>query len=511
MKEIGKTVLEVKHATKRFPGVTALDDVSFDLRAGEVHILVGENGAGKSTLAKIILGAHIPEEGEIYLHGEKQDFKSSKDALEKGISSVYQEFNLVPYLNVAQNIFFAREYNSNIPGIVDSKKMHKEAKELLLSLGVDYIDTKRRVKYLSVAEQQMVEIAKALSTDPKIIIFDEPTAALSEREVKAFFEKIHQLKKAGIAIVYVSHRLYEFEQIGDRMTVLRDGKYIGTENVGEISDDDLVKMMVGRDISQVYVRTPNDHTEEVLRTEGLSNRNKTVKNANIRVNKGEIVGLAGLVGAGRTELANMIFGIDKPASGKVFIHGEEVIPNSPHQMRKKGIGLLPEDRKKQGLATRHSIAWNVLTVSLRDYFPKFFVSDKKLADISNQFIKDYNIKTSGSDKVVKFLSGGNQQKVVVAKWLSADSDIIIFDEPTRGIDVGAKMEIYALMDALALQGKAIIMISSELPEVIGLSDRLYVMYEGDIVGEYVNDELTIEEIGSKMMLGDGIKDEQKAI
>lgn len=507
MGKIGETVLEVRNATKEFPGVKALDQVDFDLRAGEVHILVGENGAGKSTLAKIILGTYIPDEGEVFLHNEKQNFKNSKDALEKGIASVYQEFNLIPFLNVAQNIFFAREYESNIPGIVDSPRMHKEAKEILASLGVDYIDTRKKVKYLGVAEQQMVEIAKALSINPKIMIFDEPTAALSDREVKAFFKKIHQLKAAGIAIVYVSHRMYEFAEIGDRITVLRDGKYIGTVNVGEISDDDLVKMMVGRDISQVYVRTPNDHKEEVLRTQNLTNLKSTVKDANISVRKGEIVGLVGLVGAGRTELAEMIFGIDPPAKGKIFLKGEEIIPKSPDQMVKRGVGLLPEDRKKQGLAMRHSIAWNMLGVSLRKYFPNFFVSERKINEITTQFVTDYNVRTPDSKKVVKFLSGGNQQKVVIAKWLSADSDIIIFDEPTRGIDVGAKMEIYSLMDKLALEGKAIIMISSELPEVVGMSDRLYIMYEGEIVGEATRDELSVEEIGSKMMLGKGVENE----
>ncbi len=492
-------ILSAQGISKRFPGVQALDKVDFDLYPGEVHIIVGENGAGKSTLSKCILGAYLPEEGEIYIEGKKVSIKSSKDALGFGITAVYQEFNLIPYLSVAQNIYFNREFMSKIPGMVDMKKMHEEAKKILSSLNVDYIDTKTKVKHLGVAEKQMVEIAKALSFKPKIIIFDEPTAPLSEREIEAFFKQIHKLKAAGIAIVYVSHRMHEFDQIGDRITVLRDGKYIGTVRVDSISDDELVKMMVGRDVSQVYKRTENEHTGEALRTENICDKKGKVRNVNITVNKGEIVGLAGLVGAGRTELARLIYGVDDIYKGNVYIKGEKVSVKSPEQMVKLGLGLLPEDRKGLGLALKMSVAWNIVSVSLRDMFPKLFINSQKISDAAEENIKELRIMTPSPHRIIKFLSGGNQQKVVIAKWLNTDSDILIFDEPTRGIDVGAKMEIYTLMDKLAAEGKAILMISSELQEVIGLSDRLYILHEGKIVSESKRGELSEEEIGLRML------------
>ncbi len=494
-------ILSVRGLSKSFPGVQALDGVNFDLYPGEVHIIVGENGAGKSTLTKCILGAYIPEKGEIYFNGERVEFKHSRDAIEKGISAVYQEFNLVPYLDVAHNIFFNREYMSKIPGIIDKKKMHNEAKKILESLNVDYINTATKVKDLDVAEKQMVEIAKALSTNPKIIVFDEPTAPLSSREVDAFFKKINQLKESGIAVIYISHRMHEFEFIGDRITVLRDGKYIGTVNIGDVSDDELVEMMVGRSVSQIYTRTENKYSKEALRVENLFDKKGNVIDASLYVRKGEIVGLAGLVGAGRTELVRLVFGIDKIEKGSIFVNGEKVIPKSPTHMMKLGVGLLPEDRKEQGLALSLPVALNIVMVSLRQLFKKYFINKKKTEQISNKYIKELNIVTPSVNSIVKYLSGGNQQKVVIAKWLLPDPDIIIFDEPTRGIDVGAKMEIYGLMDKLASAGKAILMISSELQEVIGLSDRFYILYEGRIVSESKKGELSEQEIGMKMLAG----------
>jgi ribose transport system ATP-binding protein len=494
-----KPILRAEGIIKKFPGVVALDNVEIELFPGEVHIIVGENGAGKSTLSKCLLGAYIPDSGNIYINDKKVSFRNSKDALAEGITAVYQEFNLVPYLNVAQNIFFTREYMSKVPGIVDSRKMHEEAGKILKSLNVDYIDTRAKVKTLGVAEQQMVEIAKALSTNPKILVFDEPTAPLSEREVEALFKKIHQLKKAGIAIIYVSHRMHEFEQIGDRITVLRDGKYIGTVKIDEVNDDELVKMMVGRDISQVYHRTENSHDAEALRVENLCDKKGKVKDVNFYVKKGEIVGLAGLVGAGRTETAKLIFGIDDIHKGKVYINGEEIIPKSPVQMTASGVGLLPEDRKGQGLAIDLSVAWNILAVSMKIFFPKVLLSEKKVNAISDRYAKERKVATPSVDQVIRFLSGGNQQKVVIGKWLSTDCDILIFDEPTRGIDVGAKMEIYALLDKLAAEGKAILMISSELQEVIGLSDRIYVLHEGSVAGEFNRGDMTEEQVAAKML------------
>ena len=495
---LAETILTAKGITKRFPGVVALDNVDFDLKKGEVHILVGENGAGKSTLSKVLLGAYKPEGGEIFYEGEKVVFKSAKDGLDKGIAAVYQEFTLVPYLNVSQNIFLHREPLNKF-GLIDHKKMERDSAEILKSLNSDYIDVKAYVKTLSVAEQQMVEIAKALSYKPRVMVFDEPTATLSEREVESLFERIHKLKKDGIGIIYVSHRMQEFKHIGDRITVLRDGKKIDTIGINDIDNMQLVNMMVGRDISQVFHRSKNTYTGEVLRTESISDRRGRVKDVSITLNKGEIIGFAGLVGAGRTELANLIFGIDPIGSGKLYIDGKEVHTHSPVQVVKKGVGMVCEDRKRHGLALKDSVAWNIMAVSLKKFFPKYFIKQKKMIEIANEYKEKLRIATPDVYRECRYLSGGNQQKVVLAKWLSADADILILDEPTRGIDVGAKMEIYALMDKLAQEGKSILMISSELPEVIGMSDRIYIMREGHIVNEVSREEFSADDIGATML------------
>jgi ribose transport system ATP-binding protein len=501
-----KEILRMHAITKKFPGVKALDNVDFDLKKGEVHILVGENGAGKSTLAKVILGAYVADEGEIFFEGEKVAFHSTKDALAKGIAAVYQEFTLIPYLNVAQNIFFNREPR-NFLGIIDHKKMERDSVELLKSLNCEYINVKSYVKKLSVAEQQMVEIAKALSYNPKIMVFDEPTATLSEREVESLFDRIHKLKAAGLGIIYVSHRMQEFKYIGNRITVLRDGKKIGTVGIDEINDRELVNMMVGRDISQVFCRSQNTFTGEVLRVEKLSDKAGRVKAASLVLNKGEIVGLAGLVGAGRTELAKLIFGIDPIGEGKVYIDSKEVQVNSPLQLVKHGVGMVCEDRKCHGLAINDSVAWNVMAVSLKKYFPRFMISYDKMYGIVEQYKTKLRIVTPDILRACKFLSGGNQQKVVLAKWLSKDIEILVFDEPTRGIDVGAKIEIYGLMDKLATEGKSILMISSELPELIGMSDRIYIIREGKIVGEFERDKFSADDIAALML---GIEGNQNA-
>ncbi|MCI8853123.1 MAG: sugar ABC transporter ATP-binding protein [Lachnospiraceae bacterium] len=499
-----ENVLEARGLTKYFPAMKALDNIDFDLRAGEVHILLGENGAGKSTLAKCLLGAYMPEEGEIFLKGEKLHLLSAKDALEKGIAAVYQEFTLVPYLTVAQNIFLNREFK-NRAGLIDHKAMEEKAKEYLHILNCDYINVKSVVKKLSVAEQQMVEIAKALSFQPKIIVFDEPTATLTEREIESLFVQIHKLKAEGIGIVYVSHRMQEFSQIGDRITVMRDGRRIGTVRVGEKSDEELVKMMVGRDVTQVYVRNYHVQEEIALETQNLQDRDGRVKDVSIQVRKGEIVGLSGLVGAGRTETARLIFGIDQIKSGKLMIHGKEITgKNTPLRMVRQGIGMVCEDRKQQGLALKDSVAWNIMAVSLKRYFPNGIIDHRRMMEICREWKEELGIATPDVHKQCKFLSGGNQQKVVLAKWLSNGPDILIFDEPTRGIDIGAKMEIYTRMDQLAAEGKAILLISSELPEVIGMSDRIYVMSEGRIMTECIRGEENFnqEAIGA-MMLGIG--------
>ena len=499
---MGKTILEAKHITKLFPGMKALDDVDFDLQEGEVHILVGENGAGKSTLSKVLLGAYKPEGGEIFLDGQPLKLTGTKDAIEKGIVAVYQENSLVPYLNSAQNIFLNREPKTKL-GLLDLKKMNDDARELLKILNCEYIDVTKVVSSLSVAEQQMVEIAKALSFSPCIIVFDEPTSTLSEREVESLFKQIRKLKAEGLGIIYVSHRMQEFPLIGDRITVLRDGKKIGCVGINECSDAELVKMMVGRDVSQVYVRNKTDFNEEALKVENFCDQDGRVKNVSFNVRKGEIVGLAGLVGAGRTETAEMIYGIRPIASGKMTVFGKEQLPKTPTSAVKMGIGLISEDRKRQGLALNESIAQNTVAVSLLKIFPNFFVNNSKINQIAEEFKEKLRIMTTSVGKKTRFLSGGNQQKVVLAKWLSQDPEILIFDEPTRGIDVGAKMEIYNLMDRMASEGKAIIMISSELPEIIGMSDRIYIMKEGEITGELKREDpdFNQEKIGELMMLG----------
>ncbi|XCP85217.1 sugar ABC transporter ATP-binding protein [Roseburia hominis] len=494
-------ILKVEGLTKEFPGVKALDNVNFDLFPGEVHILVGENGAGKSTLSKCILGAYQPEKGDIYFQGKKVNFKTPKEALDNGIVAVYQELTMIPHLNAAQNIFFNREPVYKGTCIVNQKLMQKQAKEILKTLNCENIDTTKPVKYLGVAEQQMIEIAKAISTDPKIIVFDEPTATLSDREVESFFQQIHLLKKRNIGIIYVSHRMKEFQYIGDRITVLRDGKYIQTLRQGDLSDEELVNLMVGRDISQVYVRTPNEFEGEALRAEKLCDKAGKVKECSLVVNKGEIVGLAGLVGAGRTEMARLVFGIDKIQSGEVYLHGKNVTRKRPKYLVSQGLGLLPEDRKRLGLAVRAPISWNVVAVSIKKIFPHFLIDQKKNDSVAEDYVKSLKIATPSVKKLAVALSGGNQQKVVVAKWLSANTDVIIFDEPTRGIDVGAKMEIYALMDQLASEGKSILMISSEMQEIIGMSDRMYIMNNGRIVGQMERSEFSQEKIGQMMLLG----------
>lgn len=501
---MAETILKARHITKLFPGMKALDDVDFDLREGEVHILVGENGAGKSTLAKVILGAYKAEEGEVTFDNEVVKFNGTKEALAKGIVAVYQEFTLVPHISVAQNIFLNREYRTKL-GLIDHKRMEREAQRLMESLNCEYIDVKSHVKNLSVAEQQMVEIAKALSFKPRVMVFDEPTATLSEREVESLFVQIHRLKKEGIGIVYVSHRMQEFPLIGDRITILRDGVKIKTVDIDACSNEELVNMMVGRDVSQVYVRTRNEHTGIALCTQNLCDYKGKVKNVSISVRRGEIVGIAGLVGAGRTETAELLYGIEPVKSGNVFINEENVLPKSPQNAVKLGVGLVSEDRKLQGLALDESVALNTVAVSLKKVFPNFFISNKKINEIALDYKKQLRIATTSVNKACKYLSGGNQQKVVLAKWLSFNPDILIFDEPTRGIDVAAKMEIYGLMDRLASEGKAIIMISSELPEVIGMSDRIYIMHEGEIVDEIRrgSEEFNSESIGARMMLGTG--------
>ena len=481
-------LLKAEGITKNFPGVLALDKVDFDLMHGEVHVLLGENGAGKSTLMKVLAGAYQPDAGKITIEGQEVRVANPRQARKLGVRIIYQEFNLIPYMNVAQNIFLGR-----FPmrwGLLDHTKMHAESRKLLSGLNMD-IDTNAKVVNLGVAQQQMVEVAKALSLNSRILIMDEPTASLTEREIEQLFATIHRLKKQGIGIVYISHRLQEVHQIGDRVTVLRDGKFIGTRQVNQVTVDELINMMVGRQITQMFPRDYQPQGAEALRVENLSSGNK-LREVALRVHCGEIVGLAGLVGSGRTELARAVFGADPYDAGSVFVFGKPVKAGSPAKMVELGVGLLPEDRKAQGLALILPLAENVVMASLRQLFPRRFVDTGKERQVVAKYVQDLRIATPSISRLAQYLSGGTQQKVVLAKWLCTHSRIFIFDEPTRGIDVGAKAEIHGFMNELVNQGAAVLMISSDLPEILGMSDRVYVMRQGRIVAEVPRQETTQE-------------------
>ena len=485
-----KPILQAKGITKTFPGVLALSNVDFDLYPGEVHVLLGENGAGKSTLMKVLAGAYPSDSGTIVLNGQEIRLVNPRQAQKLGIGIIYQEFNLVPYMSVAQNIFQGRFPHRW--GLLDQSRMHAESRKLLDSLNMG-IDTRAKVVDLGVAQQQMVEVAKALSVQSRILIMDEPTAALTDREIEQLFAAIHRLKQQGIGIIYISHRLQEVHQIGDRVTVLRDGKFIGTHQVNQVTVDELITMMVGRTITHMFPRDYQPRGAEALRVEGLC-RGARLRGASLAAHSGEIVGLAGLVGAGRTELARAVFGADPYEAGEVYVFGQRVKAASPERMVKLGMGLLPEDRKIQGLAMILSLSENIVLASLQRLFPRRFVDTRKEREVVAQYIQDLRIATPSPKRLVQFLSGGTQQKVVLAKWLCTHSRIFIFDEPTRGIDVGAKAEIHGFMNELVKQGAAVLMISSDLPEILGMSDRIYVMRQGQVVAEVPRDKATQERI-----------------
>jgi ribose transport system ATP-binding protein len=482
-------ILKLKNITKKFPGVVALNNISFGLLKGEVHILLGENGAGKSTLVKILSGAYSKDSGEIYLYDKKIEIKNPKHAQEIGIGVIYQELNLIPYLTVAENIFLGREYTNSI-GFIHSKKIFKEAKKILDELNVD-VDPDALVSTLGTAQQQMVEIARALSLNSKILIMDEPTSSLTKKEIIQLFLTIARLKQKGVTIVYISHRLEEIFQIGDRVTVLRDGNYIGTKNISETDQSSLIKMMVNRELKDHYPKRKAAIGKELLRIDKLST-NELLRNISFNLNEGEILGIYGLLGSGRTELARVIFGADNYETGEIFVSGKSTKINSPAKAIKEGIGFLTEDRKTQGLILDLCVKANICITSL-DELSKFGVIDcKSEMQVSDKCVMELKIKTTGSNQVVRSLSGGNQQKVVFAKWLNTDAKIFIFDEPTRGIDIGAKQEIYELMNRLTDKGCGIIMISSELPEILGMSDRVLVMCNGKITDVFDNADLSQE-------------------
>ncbi len=485
-------VLQMRGITKTYPGVRALESVDLDVRAGEVHALIGENGAGKSTLMKVLAGAQPKDSGTITLSGDTVEMDSPQKAMDLGVSIIYQEFNLVPYLNAAENIYLGREPRAAVPGFVDFRTMYREAQQVIDRLGVP-LDVRSPVNRLSVAQQQMVEIAKATSRRSKIIVMDEPSATLTEHELKSLFSLIRQLKAEGVAIIYISHRLDEVFEIADRVTVLRDGKRIDTREIGELTRDDIIKMMVGRELTQMIPKVPAPLGDNVLEVRGL-NRKGLLHDISLTVRKGEIVGLAGLVGAGRTELARAIFGADSIDSGQIILDGKPARVRSPQEAIKLGIGLVTEDRKGQGLVLGMVVRENITLANLGALTRFNFIMAGRERQVARDYVTSLTVKTPSIEQTVQNLSGGNQQKVVLAKWLFTESKLLIFDEPTRGIDVGAKTEIYQLMNDLAAKGVGILMISSELPEVLGMSDRIFVMHEGRIAGELPVSEATQERI-----------------
>jgi ribose transport system ATP-binding protein len=491
-------LIEVKDIRKTFPGVAALSDVSFDVFPGEVHVLVGENGAGKSTLIKIFLGAYPPTSGSILFDSKEVRFRTPFDASRLGIEGVHQELMLVPWLSVKQNIFLNREPRSGVLRAFDLRAMGEKSRELLRGFGVD-INVDRPVKEYPPSIWKMIDIARVINLNPRVVIFDEPTAILTEREVASLFVRILKLKEQGVAIIYISHRLEEIRRIADRVTILRDGRKVATCAASAVSDDDIVRMMVGRDMSSFYHRNAIPPGDELLSFQDVTLR-KGQKHVTLRVCAGEIVGIAGLVGSGRTEIAEGILGINDIVSGKMLYKGKEFRPKSPSHMIKHGVVLVPEDRKYLGLILKFTIAANA-TLSVISRLGKFlfFFDAKKGDDLTDGMIRKLSIKTPSRDQTVGNLSGGNQQKVVIAKALLATFDLLIFDEPTVGIDVGAKQEIHSFTDQLVSAGKGVLMISSDLPEIIGMCDRVYVMYDGEIVKHFTRDQLSSDGIAAYML------------
>lgn len=486
-------LLDLEGVSKGFPGVQALDDVRLDLRHGEVLALVGENGAGKSTLMKLLAGIYTPDAGTFRLNGRELTIEGPRHAQELGISIIHQEFNLMPDLTVAQNIFIGREHRSG--GLfLDERALNRRAQDLFDRLGLA-LDPAEPVERLTVARQQMVEIAKALSFDAKVLIMDEPTAALNDTEVDVLFELIERFRTPETGVIYISHRMEELARISDRISVLRDGRYIGTRVTAETEPKEIISLMVGREI--VGEQRPQALTatgDPVLSVSGLTTKH-LLRDVSFDVHAGEILGFAGLMGAGRTEVARAIVGADRTEAGEIRLHGRPVKIANPAEAARHGIGYLSEDRKQLGVLLERSVRENIVLASLRDYVSGLgFVSGSRIEATGREYVDKLRIKTPSTAQLVKNLSGGNQQKVVIAKWLAKDCEVLIFDEPTRGIDVGAKEEIYTLLRQLADQGKAIIMISSELPEVLRLSDRIAVMAEGRLTAVLDNAEATQENL-----------------
>jgi len=492
---MGEEILRMEEIDKSFPGVHALDHVHFNLNRGEVHALMGENGAGKSTLMKVLTGIYSKDSGKIIYEGKEVEFHNTREAQDAGIVIVHQELNMVGDLTVAQNIFIGREFMSGIK--INDRKMVEESKKLFDRLHIE-INPTEKMSNLTVGKQQMCEIAKAISHECKVIIFDEPSAALTEKEIDDLFTIIRDLREQNMGIIYISHRMDEIKVITDRVTVMRDGTYVGTLITKDCTKDDIVKMMVGRVIYEQPKEkslVPDD-APVVLKVDHLS-AGKMVQDVSFELHKGEILGFSGLMGAGRTETARAVFGADPKQSGDIYINGKKVEINSPEDAVHHGIGYLSEDRKRYGVVVQKSITENSTLACLDDYISGIFINKAKEKEAAETYIKELDTKTPSADQLVVNLSGGNQQKIVIAKWLVKNCDILIFDEPTRGIDVGAKNEIYKLMNRLASEGKSIIMISSEMQEILRMSDRIVIMCEGKKTGELKIEEATQEKIMDK--------------
>ncbi|MDR3115825.1 MAG: sugar ABC transporter ATP-binding protein [Treponema sp.] len=485
-------VLTMENITKSFSGNEVLHSVSFNLKSGEVHTLIGENGSGKSTLMKILMGIYHGEQGIIRIFGEERVFFNPAQALEHGIAMIHQELSPVLDMEISENIFIGREIRDRSGLLVNIRETRRRAAELLAQFSLD-LDPAVKMRALSVGQCQLIEIIKAISCNAKIIIMDEPTSAITEKEAELLFEQIHRLRSQGVSIIYISHKMEEIFKISDRITVLRDGNYIGTRDASELNQGELIKMMVGRELSDVFPKKNVAAGRVVLRTRGISLGNK-VKQAGFELREGEILGIAGLVGAGRSEMVESIFGLRKKDSGEIEINGCPISIRCPRDAIKQNIALITEDRKMTGLNLRASIGNNITIVSIKNLAKHGLLNRQREQECADRFVNKLRIKAPGIETQTLSLSGGNQQKVVIAKWLVGDPDIIIMDEPTRGIDVGAKRDIYLLMGDLVEKGKSIIMISSEMPELIGMCDRIIVLAEGKITGEFERERFSQEDI-----------------
>jgi len=486
-------MLVMQNIEKSFPGVQAVDDVTLKILPGEIHALVGENGAGKTTLMRILSGATTPDSGSIFWGGEEVHINSPSIAQSLGISMIHQELAVIPYLDAGKNIYLGREPRGLLPGQINWSKLYQQAEQQLLRLGLDF-DPRTPVNSLTIAQQQMIEVTKALSIDAELIVMDEPTSALTVQESETLFDQMIRLKDHGVSIIFISHRLEEVFQIADRLTVLRDGKFMGTHPIAELSKDDVVTMMVGRELSdETPVQSRTIAEEIILATIDLHNEDN-VHGVSFQLRKGEILGISGLVGAGRTALAELIFGAQSSTKGEIIFNGQEVKLKSPAQAIELGMGFVPEDRKAQGLFLNMAVRQNIVMAALRRLTRFGFVDKKGVNQITQTLVNSLDIRTTGYEQRVRNLSGGNQQKVVISRWLALEPDLLILDEPTRGIDVGAKAEIHALLRKMAEDGVSILMISSELPEILSVSDRVLVMRDGKIVAEFDSMTATQDEI-----------------